>query len=170
MDITRKSGKNKRQIFFLIIIFGLAIGFIPCLRADTSVRSSFAVELKEWLVLEIKSRGTGFSDTGNLQALGQLEIVPGQPLQVRAILSVRENKTIVLKGIVYSEGKGPENLTTLIWRGEGDLQGEGLVISGLENTFAVWQGNGLKSGSLVFLEPEGNSGHTYKVSLTLSAL
>lgn len=166
----KDSVKDRWRRSFLIIAFSLSAGLFAWLQADTSARATFSLELKEWLVLEIKSASGGFSDTGNLQALGQTEIVSGQPVQVRALLSVSGNKTIVLKGIVYSEGEMPENQATLIWRGQGDLQGEGLVICGLENTFAVWKRNGLKSGSLIFLEPEKNSGHNYKVSFTLSAM
>ncbi|RFT15715.1 MAG: hypothetical protein OP8BY_0090 [Candidatus Saccharicenans subterraneus] len=139
------------------------------MRADTSTRATFSLELKEWLVLEIKSAHDGFSDTGNLQALGQAEVVLGQPVQVRALLSVSEGDTIALKGVIYSEEE-PENQSLLIWRGQGDIQGEGLVLVGQENIYAVWQGNGLKTGSLVFLDREGNSGHVFKARFTLSAL
>lgn len=170
MNFRKDDGKNRWHKSFLIIAFSLSAGLLSWLRADTSARATFSLDLKEWLVLEIKSASGGFSDTGNLQALGQTEVVSGQPVQVRALLSVSENKTIALKGIVYSEGKEPENQSILMWRGQGDLQGEGLLITGQENTFAVWQGNGLKTGSLIFLEREDDFGHTYKVSFALSAM
>lgn len=167
----RKAGrKDWWYKCLLIVAFSLSAGLFAWLRADTSARATFSLELKEWLVLEIKSASGGFSDTGNLQALGQTEIVSGQPVQVRALLSVRDGDTIALKGVIYSEGEESENQSILIWRGQGDIPGEGLLLTGQENTFAVWQGNGLKTGSLVFLEPEDNLGHTYKARFTLSAL
>lgn len=162
--------KNRWRQFFLIIASSLSIGLFAWLQADTSARATFSLELKEWLVLEIKSASGSFSDTGNFQALGQVEIMSGQPVQVRAILSVSDGETIALKGVLYSEEETPGEQTMLIWRGQGDIQGEGLVLSGQESTFAVWQGNGLKNGSLIFLDPEDNSGHIYKARFTLSAM
>lgn len=162
--------KNRWRQFFLIIASSLSIGLFAWLQADTSTRATFSLDLKEWLVLEIKSASGGFSDTGNLQALGQTEVVSGQPVQVRALLSVSNGDTIALKGVIYSEEETPGKQTMLIWRGQGDIQGEGLLLTGQENTFAVWQGNGLKTGSLVILDPEDNSGHIYKARFTLSAM
>lgn len=165
----KDDGKNNWRKSFLLIAVCLSAGLFTWLQADTSARATFSLELKEWLVLEIKSASGAFSDTGNFQALGQAEVVLGQPVQVRALLSVSEGDTIALKGVVYSE-EGPENQSLLIWRGQGDIPGEGLVLTGRENTFAVWQGHGLKTGSLVFLDPEDNSGHVLKVRFTLSAM
>jgi len=166
----KDDGKNNWRKLFLIIAFSLSAGFFAWLQADTSTRATFSLELKEWLVLEIRSASGAFSDTGNLQALGQAEIVLGQPVQVRALLSVSEGDTIALKGIIYSEEEEPDNQSILIWRGQGDIPGEGLVLVGQENTFAVWEGHGFKTGSLVFLDPEGSSGHTYKARFILSAM
>lgn len=162
--------KKWAQKFFLVILFSLSIGLFARLQADTSALTSFSLELKEWLVLEVRSTSGGFSNTGNFQALGQMEIIPGQPVQLRALLSVGEGKTISLRGVVYFDGGESENQSILIWRGQGDLQGEGLVHPGQESTFAVWQGNGLKTGSLVFLEAGNNSGAIYKAVFTLSAI
>lgn len=166
----KDDGKNNCRKSFLLIVFCLSAGLFAWLQADTSTRTTFSLELKEWLVLEIRSASSGFSEIGNLQALGQAEIVLGQPVQVRALLSVSEGDTIALKGVIYSEEEEPENQSILIWRGQGDIPGEGLVLVGQENTFAVWQGHGLKIGSLVFLDREGNSGHVFKARFTLSAM
>ncbi len=166
----RDSDKRKWQRFFLLLTGCLSIGLIAFLRADTSARASFSIELKEWLVLEIKSGSDGFSDTGNEQALGQTEILCGQPLQVRVLLSMSEGKTVALKGIIYQEGEGRFDRSVLVWRGQGDLQGEGLVLTGQESVFAVWQGSGLKTGSLIFLDPENNQKNGLKAMFTLSAM
>lgn len=166
----RDSIKRKWQKFFLLLAGCLSIGLMAFLRADTSARASFSIELKEWLVLEIKSGSDGFSDTGNEQALGQTEILCGRPLQVRVLLSMSEGKTVALKGIVYQEGESRFDRSVLVWRGQGDLQGEGLVLTGQESVFAVWQGSGLKTGSLIFLDPENNQKNGLKAMFTLSAM
>ncbi|MCX8160713.1 MAG: hypothetical protein N3G18_07260 [Candidatus Saccharicenans sp.] len=166
----KDGGKDRWLKFFLIIAFGLAIGNLAWLRADTSASATFSIELKEWLVLEIKSAASGFSDTGNFQAQGQTQIISGQPLQVRVLLSVVDSKSVALKGIIYPEEEQTSSQRALIWRGQGDIQGQGLALTGQENTFAVWQGAGLKTGSLVFLEPADNSDSVYKAVFTLSAI
>lgn len=170
INMKRINENGKGWKFFLFIICCLSIGLIAFLRADTSARASFSIELKEWLVLEIKSGSDGFSDTGNEQALGQTEILCGQPLQVRVLLSMSEGKTVALKGIIYKEGEGRFDRSVLVWRGQGDLQGEGRVLTGQESVFAVWQGSGLKTGSLVFLDPENIQSQRYKALFTLSAI
>ncbi len=163
-------GENQWLKLALFIICCLAAGLVPLLRADTSARTSFSIELKEWLVLEIKSGLAVFSDTGNLRALGQTEIICGQPLQVRALLSVNEGDTVALKGIIFKDGEKQSDQSVLIWQGQGDLQGQGPVLTGQENVFALWRGSGIKTGSLVFLDPENNRVNGYKALFTLSSI
>lgn len=169
MNKKKKNRKCGWRKLLPIVAFVLSCGVFNLLWADTSVATTFSLELKEWLVLEIKSASGGFSNTGNSQALGQTLIVSGQPLELRILLSVNDGKTVSLKGIIYPEEETLNNQPVLIWHGQGDIQGGGQVLYGQENTFAVWRGSGLKTGSLVFLEPGNNSGSVYKAVFTLSS-
>ncbi|HAR36544.1 MAG TPA: hypothetical protein DCR87_06545 [Acidobacteria bacterium] len=159
-------------IFKSFLILCLLSGLFSPLQADTSARSAFSVELKEWLVLEIRSGLNNLSDTGNFQASGETEIIPGRPLEVRVLLSVSERKSVALKGIIYRIGTGQDALSVLHWHGAGDLQGEGMIIPGQETTFAVWENAGWKNGSLVFEEEktEESPDSVYRAVFTISAI
>ncbi|MBC7349147.1 MAG: hypothetical protein H5U05_04150 [Candidatus Aminicenantes bacterium] len=166
---TRKIGEG---IFSSFLILCLSCGLLSPLQADTSAGSTFSVELKEWLVLEIRSGLNHLSDSGNVQASGETEIVPGEPLEVRVLLSVSERKSVALKGIIYRTGAELNDQSVLKWYGSGDLLGEGRLSPGQVSTFAVWQGTGWKSGSLVFEEEktEESPESVYRAVFTMSAI
>lgn len=161
--------KTWQWLFNIFLIPGLLFGFSP-LQAETSAISSFSLELKEWLVLEIRSGSYNLSDTGNFQASGEIEIVPGQPLEFRVLLSVGKGRSVTLKGVIYKERSGLDTNSVLYWHGGGDLLGEGMLITGQETTFAIWKDAGWKSGSLLFEEKEKSSESVYRAVFTISAI
>ncbi|MCR4395117.1 MAG: hypothetical protein NUW07_00105 [Candidatus Saccharicenans sp.] len=162
--------KIGQWIFNSFLILCLSSGLLSPLQADTSARSTFSVELKEWLVLEMRSGANRLSDTGNFQASGETEFVSGQALEIRALLSVSEGKRVALKGIIYRAGAEPEDHSVLHWYGLGDLQGEGMISPGQEGTFAVWEAGGWRSGSLVFEETEQLQSSVYRAIFIVSAI
>lgn len=164
--------KRIRQRLFnnILLIQGLLFGLFFPLQADTSVSSSFSLELKEWLVFEIRSGLYNLSDTGNFQASGEIKIVPGQPLEFRLLLSVSRSRSVVLKGVLYREGTEIGTDSVLYWRGGGDLPGEGMLSTGQETTFAVWKDAGWKYGLLIFEEKEKSSDSIYRAVFTISAI
>ena len=165
----RKIGQG---IFSSFLILCLSSGLLSPLQADTSARSTFSVELKEWLVLEIRSGLNNLSDTGNFQASGETEIIPGRPLEVRVLLSVSERKSVALKGIIYRMGAKLNDQSVIKWHGLGDLLGEGRLSPGQVSIFAVWHDSGWKSGSLVFEEEvtEKAPDSVYRAVFTISAI
>ncbi|MGB9907173.1 MAG: hypothetical protein ACPLRR_07300 [Candidatus Saccharicenans sp.] len=162
--------KIGQWIFNPFLILCLSSGWLSPLQADTSARNTFSVELKEWLVLEIRSGLNILADIGNFQASGETEFVSGQSLEIRALLSVREGKRVALKGIIYRAGAESEEHAVLHWYGLGDLKGEGMIRPGQEGTFAVWEEAGWKSGSLIFEETEQLPGAVYRAIFTISAI
>lgn len=162
--------KIRLGIFNLFLVLGLAIGLITSLKAETSAISSFSLELKEWLILEIRSGSFSLSDTGNFLATGEIKIVPGQPLEFRVLLSVGKGRSVALKGVIYKEGSGLDTNSVLYWNGGGDLPGEGMLITGQETTFAVWKDAGWKRGSLLFEEKTQSSESVYRAVFTISAI
>ena len=148
-------------------IFFWACAFSPLL-AETTVSSRFSLNLQEWLVLEIGQRALSGAGAGNQDLTMETEITTGQSIQVKALLSAGIHKTIVLKGTVYSR---EDNYSEVLqWIGEGDLSGSGFIKTGQETVLAVWRGQGLKSGKLMFFNPEGENGKAYRAVFVLSSL
>ncbi len=144
-----------------------ACAFSPLL-AETTVSSRFSLNLQEWLVLEIGQRALPGAGAGNQDLTLETEITSGQSIQVKALLSAGIHKTVVLKGTVYSREDNSSEV--LQWIGEGDLSGAGFIKTGQETVLAVWRGQGLKSGKLLFFNSEGENGKAYRAVFVLSSL
>lgn len=163
-EIGRKVGKN--IMVFLVMIMAMTGAVL----ADTSVNGTFALNLKEWLVLEIQAGGQRVFDRGQGATSIQTEIIPGQPVVVRALLAAGHGRTVVLRGNILSRDQNGVSLAGLSWSGEGDLSGRGVIALNQVETFAVWSGQGFKSGSLRF-ENSGEGDHgSYIAVFYLSAI
>lgn len=153
LRIKRKTTKDlkKKRLFFFFLIFVFLSSLPFKLSANTNKEVSFALHLKEWLVLELSSDDFQVNDIGHRQAQGEVMIVPGQPLFVRALLAIGHGKKVILKGTLFF----PEKLNSksdLIgkWRGEGDLAGSGLINLNESMTLAIWESQSLKTGTIIF--------------------
>ncbi|MGB9835387.1 MAG: hypothetical protein ACPLRX_01450 [Candidatus Saccharicenans sp.] len=121
--------------------------------ADTSARAHFSVEIKEWLVLELSTPGMTVSRTDSNQAAVVTEVEAGQPVEIKALLSMAPGKDVLLKGIIYgAETDSQDEL--LQWTGEGEINGLGWLRLNQEFTIAAWAGPGLKQGRLILKAPD----------------
>lgn len=143
--------KNLKSAAGIILLFWL-VGYVL---ADSSTHASFSVEIKEWLVLQVTTPGVFQTRTGNEQTLVLSEVVSGQPVEIKALLSVASGKTVVLKGMIVARESGVSESEILEWTGSGDLSGHGLVTLNQETVFAAWAERGMKEGSLIFKRPGG---------------
>ncbi|MGQ9579249.1 MAG: hypothetical protein ACUVWQ_11585 [Candidatus Aminicenantales bacterium] len=165
-----KSEEAAKIKIFISIIITLLVFQSRMLRGDSQSNGTFSVELKEWLILEIDSAGNQIIDRGQKTASLQAEITVGQPIIVRALISAGHLKTVVLKGRVHSDNLDEEGVKFLLWSGQGDLDGGGLITLNHEETFITWQGQGLKTG-ILFFENQGESkNHNYHAVFYLSAI
>lgn len=136
-------------VFFSIFIFPWALSLN--LLAETEKTVSLSLKIEEWIVLEITSAGLQATDIGHDQAQVEAIIIPGQPVFVRAFISVGQGKRVILKGTLFSAQKlGSDSNPKLKWQGEGDLIGYGFININEPITFAIWQNNGFKTGAIIF--------------------
>ncbi|MBC7361637.1 MAG: hypothetical protein H5U06_05055 [Candidatus Aminicenantes bacterium] len=141
------------------------------LMADSTATASFSVELKEWLVLEINSGASKMEGRGNNSAFLTTDIVSGEPVEIRALLSVAPGRTVTLRGTIFTQNPtGSDQPQIIEWIGQGDLSGRGQVRLNQETIFATWQGSGLKNGSIVFYNKDKNTGSNWKASFVLSSI
>ncbi|MDD8019748.1 MAG: hypothetical protein PHU81_00985 [Acidobacteriota bacterium] len=165
--IKRQAGKT---IIMAVAVVLLIAGLPAYLQAGSSTIARFSVEIKEWLVLEINSGAENLSDYGNSEAAVSTCIIVGQPVYIKALLSAGNEKTVSLKGSIYPESHARQNETVLYWVGGADLSGAGAVSLQEEVTFAIWKGQGLKNGTLIFWD-SGQSGETkYRAVFSISAI
>lgn len=146
----KKGLKNHQLLIFFLASFLLS-GLTSGLLARTDKTVSISLNLEEWLILEVISDNFQAKDTSHGQAQVELIINPGQPILVRALLAMSHGKKAVLNGILSS----PENLEPqfglkLKWQGKGDLSGAGLINLNESTALAIWQDQGLKSGTIIF--------------------
>ncbi|MBC7362999.1 MAG: hypothetical protein H5U07_00465 [Candidatus Aminicenantes bacterium] len=162
MGIKRKAELRNKAIIerrFIKIGACLSLTFIIAIAglAHNLANVSISVGLKEWLVLQINTPGLNDFSTGQKQASVITEVLAGQPVEVKALLSVATGKMVQLKGTIYGLDQKVTGNDILIWQGEGDLNGQGSVQINQEFTFASWSGPGVKQGRLVFKRPEPTS-------------
>jgi len=152
--------------------FFLVFSVFSWLMADATATASFSVELKEWLVLEINSGAARIESHGNSSAFLTTEIVSGQPVEIRALLSVAPGRTVTLRGTIFAQNPtaSDQPQPQIEWIGEGDVSGRGQVRLNQEIILATWQGSGLKNGSIVFYNKDKNTGSNWKASFVLSSI
>jgi hypothetical protein len=149
--ITREQLLKLGACLSLILLLGVA-GL-----AQNTANLRISVEVKEWLVLQIGAPGFNDLKSGQEQAVVITDVIAGQPVEVKALLSVAAGKTVLLKGTIFGSGQNSSGNDILAWSGEGELNGQGLVRLNQEFTFATWSGPGFKEGRLVFKRPEPTS-------------
>jgi len=169
----RKKNLMDKDLILLILANLFLFVFLPTgLKGEDSSRTTFVVELKEWLVMEIVSGPTRVEAQNHSLAVLQTEIISGEPVEVRALLSVSPERTVVLKGTIYDSEFSSLGSGQLKWVGEGDISGRGEVNLNQENIFATWRGPGFKKGTLIFYGPEqnGTRGEKWVANFVLSAI
>jgi len=152
--------------------FFLFFSVFSWLIADATATASFSVELKEWLVLEINSGAARIESHGNSSAFLTTEIVSGQPVEIRALLSVAPGRTVTLRGTIFAQNPtaSDQPQPQIEWIGEGDVSGRGQVRLNQETILATWQGSGLKKGSIVFYDIDKNNDSGWMASFVLSSI
>jgi len=154
-------------------VLAAGVGFFlvfSWLKADSIAVAGFSVELKEWLVLEINSGPARIAARGNNSAFLATEIISGQPVEIRALLSVASGRTVTLRGTIFAQNQTGSDQPQIEWIGDGDVSGRGQVTLNQETIFATWQGSGLKNGSIVFYNKDKNTGSNWKASFVLSSI
>jgi hypothetical protein len=150
----------------LLIIFSV----FSWLRADATVAGGFSLEIKEWLILEIDPGAQKMASRGNDNTSLMAEITSGRPVEIRALVSIEREKTAVLRSTVLANVENALEESQVEWVGQGDIRGQGQMRLNQETVLAIWQGPGIRKGSIVFYESERDVNRTWKAIFTLSSL
>jgi|GEM_PF-2476570 len=146
-----------------VVASGLLLVFSSFLwlRADATLASGFSLEIKEWLILEIDSGAQKMAARGNDNTSLIAEIISGRPVEIRAMISVEREKTVVLRGTVLANVENALEESQIEWVGQGEIRGKGQVRLNQETVFGIWQGSGTRRGRIIFYESGGESNHSY---------
>lgn len=148
----------------------MILSFFSWLMADSTATASFSVQLKEWLVLEINSGTARMEGRGNNSAFLTTEIVSGQPVEIRALLSVASGRNVILRATIFAQNSMASEEPQIEWIGQGDVIGRGQMRLNQETILATWQGSGLKNGSIVFYNKNKNTDSSWMASFVLSSI
>lgn len=164
---TTKGLKIKR-LFFLYLAFVFLTSLPLQLLGRTDKTTSITLNLEEWLILEVTSDNFLAKDIGQGQAQVEATITLGQPVSVRALLAISPGKRVTLKAVLFNlEKSDSESDLKFIWRGEGDLAGNGLIHLNESTALANWQNQGLKTGTIIFENIDESSSFPLKGVFTL---